>query len=105
MKRVISPAARNLIISIFLLVVVSSLFYHFAEGWSWIDAYYFTVITITTVGHAALIPTTAASKIFTSLVAFIGIAMVLTLFGILSSHYVRMVAERNHKNNLNNKVK
>ena len=91
MKR-IKHSIRNLIISIVSLMFVSSVFYHYVESWDWVDSFYFTVLTITTLGHGGiLVPTTDGSKIFTSVVAFVGIAMVLTLFGIVSSHYVKVV--------------
>ncbi len=94
MKKIISPAVKNLVISIICLVFVSAVFYHYMEGWSWVDSTYATILTITTVGHSTLMPTTTATKIYTSAIAFVGIAMVLTLFGIVSSHYVRMVSRK-----------
>jgi len=87
----IKHGVRDLILSIIALVIISSMFYHYAEHWKWIDSAYMTIMTITTVGHSDLIPTTDVSKIFTATIAFVGIAMVLTLFGIVSSHYVRIV--------------
>ena len=88
MKR-LNKSIRNLIGSIIILVISSSVFYHFYENWNWIDAAYMTIMTITTVGHADLVPSSAISKVFTAIVAFVGIAMVLTLFGIVSSEYVK----------------
>ncbi|HIH39547.1 TPA: two pore domain potassium channel family protein [Candidatus Woesearchaeota archaeon] len=97
MKKTLSPAVKNLVLSIISLVFISAVFYHYAEGWAWIDSVYVTILTITTVGHSTLIPNSATAKIYTSAVAFIGIAMVLTLFGIVSSHYVRMVSEKEER--------
>lgn len=91
MKRIFTNGVKTLILFIVLLVFLSTMFYHYIESWTWIDSMYFTIMTITTVGHGNLIPSTTASKLFTSFVAFVGIAMVLTLFGIISSHYVKIV--------------
>jgi len=97
MRRIISPAVKNLVLSILCLIFVSATFYHYIESWSWIDSIYVTILTITTVGHSALIPSSTISKIYTSVIAFIGIAMVLTLFGIVSSHYVNIVTNEKKK--------
>lgn len=78
-----------LVSAIILLILISTLFFHSVEGWNWVDSMYATILTITTVGHSELIPQQVSSKIFSSIIAFVGIAMVLTLFGIISSLYVR----------------
>jgi len=93
MKR-ISYGVKFLVASIIILSVVSTYFYSFVEGWAFVDAFYFTISTITTVGYGDFVPTTSLSKLFTSGIAFIGIAMVLTLFGMVSAHYVRVVNEK-----------
>ena len=89
MKNILSPAVKNLVLSIISLVFVSSVFYRYIEGWSWVDSVYVTILTITTVGHSTLIPTTTIAKIYTAVAAFVGIAMVLTLFGLISAYYVK----------------
>ncbi len=94
MRRLLTGGVKKLIIAIVILVAISSVFYGKVEGWNPVDSFYFTIMTITTVGHADLVPTTAVSKIFTSIVAFVGIAMMLTLFGIISSHYVKLFNEK-----------
>jgi voltage-gated potassium channel len=48
-----------------IVLLIGSLFYHWAEGWSWLDALYFSVVTLGTVGFGDLTPTTPLSKLFT----------------------------------------
>jgi voltage-gated potassium channel Kch len=52
---------------LFILVVVTlfsgTLFYRQVEGWSFLDSLYFSVVTLTTVGHGDLSPSTAAGKV------------------------------------------
>lgn len=60
-----------------LLGVVGSgtVFFHYIEGWSWLDSYFFTVVTISTVGYGELVPATAAGKIGTTFLIFGGLGV------------------------------
>jgi voltage-gated potassium channel len=48
-----------------IVLLIGSLFYHWAEGWTWLDSLYFSVVTLGTVGFGDLTPTTPLSKLFT----------------------------------------
>ncbi len=78
-----------------LLSVIAggTVFFKFVEGWSWIDAYFFTVVTLSTVGYGELVPATAVGKIGTTIfiVAGLGIfAAAIQQFG----HYA--IRKREH---------
>lgn len=68
---------RRLTIFVALLVILVSgtVFFHFIEGWSWLDSYFFTVITISTVGYGNLVPVTAAGKLATTFLIFGGLGV------------------------------
>ena len=57
--------SRPLFIYAALVLCVGWLFYHWAEGWSWIDSLYFSVVTLGTVGYGDFTPSTPLSKLFT----------------------------------------
>jgi hypothetical protein len=69
------------------LLVAGTLFYHFYENWSWIDSFYFTSVTITTVGYGDLHPTRDLTKIFTALLAFSGVSIGLFSLTRLTGYY------------------
>ena len=78
LREVFSHEIRNLFFIVIGFVVVGTLFYKYEEAWSWIDSFYFSVITLTTVGYGDLAPSTDLSKIFTSMYIFGGLGIVLT---------------------------
>jgi voltage-gated potassium channel len=57
------------------LIVIGTVFYRTVEGWSWLDAVYFSVVTIATVGYGDITPQTAIGKIFTIGYIFSGIGI------------------------------
>jgi voltage-gated potassium channel len=63
-------AAVSFLIS---LIVGSTIFFKYVEGWSWIDSYFFTVVTLSTVGYGNLVPETEIGKIATTVLIFAGI--------------------------------
>ena len=65
----------TLIFSLVLIVVSGTVFFRFVEGWSWLDAYFFTVVTLSTVGYGSLVPATALGKIGTTVFIFAGLGV------------------------------
>jgi len=61
---------------VFIVLAVGTLFYHFAEGWTWLDSLYFSIITLTTIGYGDLVPTTPLTKLFTIIYIFIGLGII-----------------------------
>ncbi|PIE45071.1 MAG: hypothetical protein CSA44_02590 [Gammaproteobacteria bacterium] len=64
---------RFLFIFIVMLLIGSTLFYVNIEQWRIVDALYFSVMTMATVGYGDLTPTTDISKIFTMVYTFLSI--------------------------------
>lgn len=71
------PEFRALLILVCITLFTGTVFYARVEGWSLLDAFYFSFITLTTIGYGDLVPTTPLSKIFTILYVAVGIGILL----------------------------
>lgn len=78
---------RKLLLTTFIVILAGSIFYHYAENWSWVDSIYFSVITLTTVGYGDFSPQTDMGKIFTIGYIIIGIGIILSFIDTLYMHY------------------
>jgi voltage-gated potassium channel len=69
------PDFRALVILVFVTLLSGTIFYSLQEGWSLVDAFYFSVTTLTTVGLGDLAPTTTIGKLFTVVYIFSGLGL------------------------------
>jgi voltage-gated potassium channel len=68
-------------------LVVGSVVYHYLEGWSWLDSFYFCFITLTTIGFGDFAPQTPEGKLFTILYIIMGIGMILSFIETVYTHF------------------
>lgn len=85
---------RGILLLVGVILLMGTLFYALVEDWSLIDAFYFSVITLTTVGYGDLAPTTPGSRLFTAFYILIGIGL-LVVFIERMAHYI--IEIRNEK--------
>jgi len=83
-----------IITSLVAVIAFGTMFFHFVEGWSWVDAYFFSVVTLSTVGYGSLVPATVAGKIFTTLFIFIGLGIFAIAIQQFGSYMVRKRQEQ-----------
>ncbi|MBU0591061.1 potassium channel family protein [Candidatus Micrarchaeota archaeon] len=57
------------------LYLISIIFFHYVEGWNYIDAAYFTTATIATVGYGDITPVTDIGKLGVIVLIFLGISI------------------------------
>lgn len=88
---------------VILTLGVGMTFYHYVEKLPWLDAYYFCVITLTTVGYGDISPKTDAGKLFTTFYLFIGIGIITGFITTTAKRRGKKIAERRLKNNKSDK--
>jgi len=65
------------------LLSTGAVFFHLTEHLSWVDAFYFCTVTLTTVGYGDIVPVTDTEKIFTIFYILIGIGIIATFANLL----------------------
>ena len=94
-------ASRPIFIWAGAVLLVGTLAYHWLEGWSYLDALYFCVITLATVGYGDLTPTTPIAKAFTIFYVINGVVILLSVFDrirVVRSQRIEEIAARNKDN-------
>lgn len=71
-----------------LMIGFGTVFYHYVEKLSYVDSFYFSVITLATVGYGDIVPHTDFGKIFTSFYVIAGIGII----GLFANLLIRRAA-------------
>lgn len=74
-----------------LLLSGTIVYWHF-EDWSFIEALYFSVATLTTVGYGDFAPTTTGTQIFTIVYLLTGIGVFVALLASVAQQYIAQKA-------------
>ena len=80
------PEFRGLFWLVVLVIAGGTWFYHVQEGWAWLDALYFTVITLTTVGYGDFSPQTSLGKVFTMVYILVGLSIISSFIVLLAEN-------------------
>jgi voltage-gated potassium channel Kch len=78
-----------LLFFVFFAVLLGGLIYSYFEKWSFFNAVYFSVVTLTTIGYGDLYPVTFFGRLFTIFYVFIGIGLIFLFINKLASNAVK----------------
>jgi len=78
-------------------LIAGTVFFHLVEGWRVVDSFYFTGVTLSTVGYGDFTPTHDISKVVAVFFAFSGIGVIFYSIGIIGQKYFEREEERLQK--------
>jgi len=76
------------------LITIGTLVFKYLEDWTWIQSFYFSVVTLATVGYGDLHPTTDGSRLFTAFYILLGVAIAVSALAVIGSSYLTRRDER-----------
>jgi ABC-type microcin C transport system permease subunit YejB len=88
---------RYVIAATIITLVSGTIFYHYVEKWSWLDSYYFCVVTLATVGYGDFVPKTIPGKIFTTFYIFAGVGIITAFISQLMQRWRHKMENRKTK--------
>jgi voltage-gated potassium channel len=87
------PETRALPLVAGTLVLTGTIFYWRTEDWTVIQALYFSVVTLTTIGYGDLHPTSAGTQIFTIIYILTGLGVFVALLTSVAQKYIEQKSE------------
>ena len=88
-------ARRNTaFVLIFVLIAIGTIVFHRVEDWSWIDSFYFVVVTSATVGYGDLAPVTEHGRLITAIFILLIVPIILYSFTTIAEIYFHRKYEK-----------
>jgi len=88
---------RGLLLFAISMIALATVTFWLVEGWSLLDAAFFAVVTISTVGYGELVPQTAVGKIFAMFYILIGLGVFVAAASAVAEALLRRRETDNHK--------
>lgn len=90
----LEPEVRGLMVFVGVLLAVGTGFYMYIEDWDVIEAFYFSVASLTTVGYGDLHPTNDVSRLFTAFFVLTGVGFILTMVNVIARQVTQPMVNR-----------
>ena len=92
---VFDPAFRHLFAAAIMLLLAGTIAMNRIEGLAPVDAFYFSVITLTTVGFGDFTPQTTVGKLFTAFYVLSGVGVIVAFINALGERRMARSRRRN----------
>jgi voltage-gated potassium channel len=79
---------RIALIILFTIFIIGTVGFHVIEGWSFVDSFYATITTLSTVGYGDFTPITAEGKFFTVFIIIFGVGMMFYSLILMSETFI-----------------
>lgn len=77
------------ITTLFSWIAIGTVVFHRLESWNWIQSFYFSVVTVTTVGFGDFTPTNDLSRLFTAVYILVGVSIGIVTLTVIGSEILR----------------
>jgi len=96
---------RFIIVSLLGLVGIGTVVFWYLEPFTWIQAFYFAVSTMTTVGYGDLVPSNDGTRLVAAIYMLVSVSLYVSFITFLGSHLLELrtkqllekLAEQNEK--------
>jgi voltage-gated potassium channel len=75
--------------TLFGWIGIGTVLFHRLESWTWIQSFYFSVVTISTVGYGDLVPTNDGSRLFTAIYILVGVSIGIAALGLIGAEVIK----------------
>lgn len=75
------------------LVGSATVIFKYLEGWSWVDALFFAVVTVSTVGYGDMVPQTVIGRLLTVVYIILGIGIFIAAVTAVGEQLLRRARE------------
>lgn len=100
-QTMLDPEFRPVFLLVVGILAIGTTVYSVLEDWSVLNAFYFSVVTLATIGYGDLTPTNDASKLFTIVYIFVGVGTLGVFISAVSRASLRRSMERRQLRNDN----
>ena len=88
---------RGILLFVLALIGVATLTFWFLEDWTLLDAAFFSVVTISTVGYGELVPQTVLGKLFAMFYIIVGLGVFVAAATAVAEAILRLRDEERDK--------
>ncbi|MNE54198.1 voltage-gated potassium channel [compost metagenome] len=92
------------VVAIIAYALASAFLFSIFEHWSYIDSFYFTFVTLATIGYGDYTPQTFGGRVFFCLFVLIGFGMLAILVGMIGKYAIEKMQERIEKIKMQSRV-
>ncbi len=89
---------RGLLVFVFSMIALATITFWLLEGWSLLDAAFFSVVTISTVGYGELVPQTVPGKLFAMFYILVGLGIFVAAASAVAEALLRRRDQDNDRN-------
>lgn len=94
-------AYRLIVTAAIIILAIGTVVYHLVEKMTWVNAYYFSVVTLSTVGYGDITPHTTFGKIFTTFYIFAGVGIIASFVSVVVRRRGAKIKARQDKRRTN----